>query len=190
MELETKIQHFYEYTILDIDQRLKKEIADYKALLETQFEEFKKEAQENMQARESLEPEALKKSSRQELSKELLAQKHILAQKEAEYTEKIYNAVKDRLDAFKKTSEYPELIKKYIRDAIEFAQDDELTIYLDMDDAHLQKEMEAEFGREIRVSEYSFGGGLRALIPAKNILIENSFSTNLQEQMRSFVINA
>lgn len=189
MELEEKIQHFYEETILDVNEKSKQELAEYRELLEQEFASYERETRNNFDSLSRTAPEALKKSCRQEISKVTLTQKYMLAQKEAEYTEKVFARVQEKLEDFKETDEYPALLRKYIRDAIDFAQEDALTIYLDMDDARFQQEFSEEFGREIKVSEYSFGGGMRALIPAKNILIENSFSTNLQEQLRSFVIN-
>ena len=36
------------------------------------------------------------------------------------------------------------------------------------------------------MSEYSFMGGIRAVIPARHILIDNSFQTKLSEAKRDF----
>ena len=38
----------------------------------------------------------------------------------------------------------------------------------------------------IKISQYSFTGGTRAVIPSKNILIDNSFQTKLEEAKRDF----
>ena len=40
--------------------------------------------------------------------------------------------------------------------------------------------------REIKISEYSFNGGIRAVIPDKHILIDNSFQTKLEEARHAF----
>lgn len=190
MGSEEKLQQFYEDTIQTIDARAKEELSAYEASLAPQLDEYKKSAQAANMYAERLESENLKKAARQELSREVINLKHILAQKEADYTEQIFSRVLELISSFRKTAGYKKLIRKYIYEAIEFAKDDELIIYLDLDDGALEGEFEAEFGREIRVSRYSFGGGLRALIPARNILIENSFSSKLLDQMQSFDINS
>ena len=190
MESEEKLQQFYEDTIRVIDKKSKAELSEYEASLEPQFEEFKRSALEAAQYAERQAAEDLKKASRQIISREIIDSKHLLAEREADYTEKTFALAKELIDEFKTTGEYKQLIRKYIYEAIEFAKEDELIIYLDLDDASFKEELEAEFGREIRVSRYSFGGGLRALIPARNILIENSFSSKMTEQLQTFDIEA
>lgn len=43
-----------------------------------------------------------------------------------------------------------------------------------------------ETGCDIRVSQYPFSGGTRAVIASKNILIDNSFETKLKEAGENF----
>lgn len=190
MGSEEKLQKIYEDTIETIDERSKKELSEYRASLKPQLEEYEKTLREASLYAERQEAESIRKAARQEVSREVIKRKHLLAQKEADYIEKVFNRAVELLGEFKKTAGYKKLIKKYIYEAIEFAKEDELIIYLDLDDAAFKDELEEEFGREIRVSRYTFGGGLRALIPARNILIENSFSSKLQEQLQDFDIDA
>ena len=190
MEAEEKLQQFYEDTIRIIEEKSRAELSEYEASLEPQFEEFKKSALEAALYAERQAAEDLKKTSRQVISKEIIDNKQLLAEREADYTEKTFALAKELIDNFKKTDEYKRLIKKYIYEAIEFAKEDELIIYIDLADASFKEELEAQFGREIRVSRYSFGGGLRALIPERNILIENSFSSKLADQLQTFDIEA
>lgn len=190
MESEEKLQRFYEKTIQEIDQKAQSTLSEYEASLKPQLEEYKELHKESGVYFERQEEENLKKAARQAVSREVITQKHLLAQKEEDYIERIFIRVGEMLDAFRKTDDYKKLLVRYIYEAIEFAREDELIIYLDLDDAQYKDELEARFGREIRVSRYSFGGGLRALIPERNILIENSFSTKRREQLQSFDINA
>ena len=190
MGSEEKLQQIYEDTIKSIDERSRAELSEYEASLTPQLEEYKNSARTAAVYSERQEAENIRKAARQEISKEVIRQKHLLAQKEADYIEKIFAHAVELLNNFRGTDGYKRLIKKYIYEAIEFAKEDELIIYLDLDDGAYKNELEAEFGREIRVSRYSFGGGLRALIPERNILIENSFSAKLQECFQDFDIDA
>ena len=190
MGSEEKLQQFYENIIRNIDDKAQNELSEYAASLQPQLEEYRNLAAETARHAQQLEAENLKKAARQEVSKEVIACKHLLAQKEADYIEKVFANTLEMIDGFRKTQDYKRLIKKYIYEAIEFAKEDELIIYLDLDDSDFKQEFEEEFGREIRVSSYSFGGGLRALIPERNVLIENSFSSKLQEQLQIFDIDA
>ena len=190
MGSEDKLQQFYENIIRNINEKAEGELTEYAASLQPQLEEYKNMAAEAALRTERIEAENLKKAARQEVSKEVIVCKSLLAQREADYIEKIFAQALEMIGEFKKTQEYKKLIKRYIYEAIEFAKEAELIIYLDLDDAEFKEELEEEFGREIRVSRYSFGGGLRALIPERNILIENSFSSKLQEQLQTFDIDA
>ena len=38
----------------------------------------------------------------------------------------------------------------------------------------------------MKISEYSFDGGIRAVIPSKHILIDSSFKTKLEEARHEF----
>ena len=41
-------------------------------------------------------------------------------------------------------------------------------------------------GIAIRISDYSFLGGIRAVIPGRHILVDNSFQTRLEEARHNF----
>ena len=48
------------------------------------------------------------------------------------------------------------------------------------------QELERECGCELLVSGYPFGGGMRAVIPSKNVLIDESFDSRLSEEKENF----
>ena len=49
-----------------------------------------------------------------------------------------------------------------------------------------KQELEAATGASLTVSEYSFNGGIRAVIPGRKILIDNSFQAKLEKARREF----
>ena len=59
--------------------------------------------------------------------------------------------------------------------AREFAGNDEIFIYLSPEDTALQRSIVAKTGFAVEISNEPFMGGIKATIPAKNILIDNSF---------------
>ena len=67
-----------------------------------------------------------------------------------------------------------------------FAQGEEIHIYIDPADQEKQNLLSMETGCDIRVSQYPFSGGTRAVIASKNILIDNSFETKLKEAGENF----
>ena len=57
---------------------------------------------------------------------------------------------------------------------------------IDRSDADRRTSLVVEAGAPITVSSYSFMGGTRAVIPGRNILIDNSFETKLAEAREKF----
>ena len=67
-----------------------------------------------------------------------------------------------------------------------FAKNDDIIIYLDPADASKKHDLEEETKCTLTMSEYSFGGGMRAVIPARSILIDNSMDSRIAEVRNEF----
>ena len=87
---------------------------------------------------------------------------------------------------FMETSQYLQLLERQITAAIRLAGDEPLIIYMDPADEDKVRRLSFHHRADIRISEYSFLGGTRAVIPGKNILIDNSFQTKLAEERENF----
>lgn len=61
-----------------------------------------------------------------------------------------------------------------------------MILYVDPSDAERVTSLTVEVGAPVTVSSYSFTGGSRAVIPGRNILIDNSFETKLAEAKEDF----
>ena len=60
------------------------------------------------------------------------------------------------------------------------------SVYIDPNDEALAHKLSVKHGIDIIISKYPFHGGLRAVIPAKNILIDNSFEKKIAEAKDKF----
>ena len=112
--------------------------------------------------------------------------KRTYSQKQEELQGRIFSELRDRLARFMETPAYETLLKEQIRKARDFAQGEEIHIYIDPADQEKQNLLSMETGCDIRVSQYPFSGGTRAVIASKNILIDNSFETKLKEAGENF----
>ncbi len=87
---------------------------------------------------------------------------------------------------FMESSRYEEYLCTKIEEAVCFAEHDEIQIYLSKEDEprlkspHCKDRFPAEGFRE------SFIGGIKAIIPEKNILIDNSFEEGYQAAYKEF----
>ena len=131
-------------------------------------------------------PDFITSYGNQKLAHEHLVNKRALSQKETEFKDKLFQEVAALVEAYKKTPEYVQVIKKQIIDAKSFAKNDDIIIYLDPADASKKHDLEEETKCTLTMSEYSFGGGMRAVIPARSILIDNSMDSRIAEVRNEF----
>lgn len=189
MTTEEKLENFYRHSMDSANAEAKRLIDEHQAALDRLFEEH--QAVKRQQAREEInaETEKLKREANKTLSAEQLSIKRTLSNKNQELKNRIFEEVHRKMADFKKTEEYKKYLKTKIREAISFADGDALQLYLDPSDEEYRKELEEEVSVSILVSETPFGGGVRAVIPEKNILIDNSFDSLIREEQEAFIFH-
>ena len=172
MTTEEKLQHFTTYAMEEARHKSDVMIREYTDAMEKIFQEHqeKKRRQEELEIK--TETDRLVRENNKQFSEEL--------------KEKLFVEVKDLLANFAETREYHQMLVKQLREAREFAGGDEVILYIDPSDAQKKYSIESEVGAPVTVSEYSFMGGTRAVLPGRNILIDNSFESKLAGAKESF----
>lgn len=189
MTTEEKLQHFLDFCMEDARSRSGKMLDEYTAALEQTFAEHQEDAKRRAEQQVALESERIEHETNKKLSLEQIGIKRELGHKQEELKDKIFVELKDALAQYMETPEYTQLLEKQIRHAREFAGKDFFTIYIDPADETRLNQLAFHNSADIRVSEYSFMGGTRAVIPSRHILIDNSFQTKLEEAKRDFRFN-
>lgn len=186
MTLEEKLQHLQTSVIEDARTQGNHMLEEHKNKLNHTFSKYKQEKLRN--AKLTVETETLKQKRilNKTLAKEQLHARKKLTKKSTELKELLFQEVEQLLDEYKKTPEYKELLVQKIIAARRFAKDCEIRIYIDPSDEQKQKELETKTQAAIQVSTEPFGGGIRAVIPAKKILIDESFKTKMKESFEAF----
>ena len=140
-------------------------IDQHQKALEGVFKTHKQEAV--MQADTRIKTETA--SARQQLntvtSKGQLKLRRQLSRVQNELKNKLFEEVRAMTEEYMKTEEYKELLVSYITKAARFAEGNPLTV---------------------TVSEEDFLGGIRSVIPGRNILIDHSFSGALEKEYEEF----
>ena len=90
---------------------------------------------------------------------------------------------------YMKTNAYEDYLLKCIRKAVAFADGDQMTIYINPSDENCRFSLEDASGVQLTVSSEDFIGGIRAVIRERNILIDNSFKTQLRNEYDSFLFS-
>ena len=186
MTTEEKLQHFYEVSIESAKEEASKAISEYKASLEENLEKHKKEKQAASENQFKIESENAAREINKALSSEHLHIKRRLSKKQQELQEKLFDEVEEMLQTFLATPQYEDWLEEKIKKALEAAGEDQAEIYLSSGDQTLAEEMEKRTGIRPLISKTSFIGGIRAVIPDKNILIDYTLLTMLENEKENF----
>ncbi len=112
----------------------------------------------------------------------MLRQKRLLDECKRMWREKLLDEVRRLLAEYQQTDKYQEYLIAKIKMAMEVAGEEEAVIYINPSDAGRKAELEALTGAALTVSSFDFGGGVRAVIRSRNILIDESFVTKLEQE--------
>ncbi len=191
MTTEEKLQHFYAFSMESACREAEQILSEYKTTLNAQFESHKevKLAEADQQRFDQI--NKAKRDIYITLSAEQLNIRRLLSGKEREMKHQLFDEVRTKLMVFKtaSTDQYLEFLCKKITEAQTFAGTDAMTIYIDPSDAALAESITARTGITPTISNEIFLGGMRAVIHSKNILIDNSFTTLLQEAKDNFTFD-
>lgn len=186
MTTEEKLQHFYDVSMNSAQEEAQKAISEYRASLEQEMEQHKREKQAASDNRFKIESENAAREINKALSAEHLHIKRKLSKKQQALKEKLFAEVEDLLKTFCRQPEYTDWMEEKIRAALAVAGNDEVKIYVNSSDAALLEELEKRTGMTSLLSDTDFMGGIRAVIPDKNILIDNTFLTCFENEKESF----
>ena len=186
MTTEEKLQHFYEVSMDTAREEATKVLDEYKAALETEMERHKQEKQAASESQFKIDSDNAAREINKALSAEHLHIKRKLSKKQQKLKESIFAEVEELLDDFSKKPEYTDWLENKIKQSLEIAENDSVQIYLTARDSARSEELAKRTGITPLISETDFLGGIRAVIPEKNILIDNTFLTAFENEKERF----
>lgn len=186
MTTEEKLAHFLDASARSSQEKCDQLVNEYQASLAQHFEEHKEQTLAQAKLEMKAETDGIRREGNQKLAQENLHIRRKIIRKNNELKDKLFEEVTLLLEEYKQTPAYDELLQKQIQAAIDFAKQDEITIYIDPADAAKKDKLESAVKRPLTISEYSFMGGTRAVIPRRHILIDNSFESKLAEEREAF----
>lgn len=186
MTTEEKLKHFEEAALEEARQKSAKAVEEHRQVLEKLKQDHIDEKNRQAALQIKTETDKLKRANNMAVSKEEIEIKRQISRKHDELKEKLFVEVRQKLDDFMTTSAYQKLLIREIKEVLEVAGEDEVTIYIDPADESMLTSLHAATNTALTLSQYSFGGGIRAVLPSRHILIDNSFSTKLGEIKQDF----
>lgn len=189
MTIEEKLKHFLDASVETANERSVRTIEEYQKGLDSVFDAYKADVYRKQALQLKFSEENLRKEKNTEVSKRQMEIRRAVGEKQEELKQNLFHEVEEKLESYKRTDAYDIYLKEWISRAKEFADQEEIQIYIDPADKNKLPELEKKTGAKLTVSEYSFQGGMRAVIRSKNILIDQSFETKLNEIKKDFSFN-
>ena len=169
MTIDEKLQHFMDVTTEKVNAENAKQMQEYEQGLEKVYEDYKETALRKSELALKLKEESLKKQMNADLAAEQITIREQTGKLLRELDEKLSSEVKGKLERYMATSAYETYLVNHV------------TVYIDPEDICHKSAISAGANVAVIVSEYSFGGGVRAIISKRGILIDQSFDTKLKE---------
>lgn len=189
MNLNEKIDYFYSAVIESATAQGTEIVSSYEKNLKVQYEERKQAALKKAEYTYRVESEKIRREKNRQLSTKAIQIRRRSSEKVEEIIECIFQNVERKLKEFMITSAYEDYLVDKIKEAKSFAQEADITIYINPSDQSRKLILEQRSGVELTISDRDFFGGIRAVIPSRSILIDHSFLTKLVEEKEAFKLS-
>lgn len=187
MTLEDKLSYMQSAVMEDARAGANQIITSYRDGLEKLFNEHKSESLLSSQTQIKSESVKAKQQLNQSCAKAHLDLKREENRLTQTLKNNIFKEVKTLLTEYMKTPEYEAYLTACIQGVLKIAGDDEKTIFLSPSDQAMKDTLEVKNGVTLTISEEDFVGGIRTLIPTRNILVDDSFETKLWHEYNEFL---
>ena len=162
-------------------------IDSHREALEKVFQDHKAEAVRQSETRIKAETTNAKLMLNQAAAKSQLEIKRRQGKVQQELKDKVFEEALSLVQDYMKTDAYNDFLLKCIRQAVRYAGTDPVTIYINPTDESRRGDLEDAARVRLTISAEDFIGGVRAVIRNRNILMDNSFKTQLRNEYDKFM---
>ena len=161
-------------------------VEQHKKALTHVFDQHKAEALIQADTRIKAEKTSVKQQLGMANSKAALELKRELGAAQKRLKKQLFKEVEEKLSAYMETEKYQDLLVKYIEKAVAYSDRGEMTIYVNPTDTDKKAYLEEKTGFTLSISKEDFIGGIRAVIPERNILVDYAFKGALEREYQKF----
>lgn len=189
MTTEEKIEHLRAASMEEARAEGNSIIDNYRAALEKVLEDHKEEALLQSETRIKAETVNARQQMNQAAAKAQLELKRKQSKIQLTLKDKIFEEALDLLHEYMKTEAYEDFLVTCIQKALTFANGGHTLIYINPSDEEIKSSLEDATGVRLLTSNENFIGGVRTVIRDRNILIDNSFKTQLRNEYERFLFS-
>ena len=189
MTVEEKLDNFRTICVENARKDSAKAQSAVRTKLEASFEEHKAQKNETLRTRVYEETIEVRREFNRIESERRAEIRRKMAKRQAVIENRIFEAVEGKLAEFRKSPEYGEYLVRKVNEAIDFAEGESITVYIDPSDQESVGPLLKKRGVSPTVSKESFGGGVRVVLNKSRILIDNSFRKKMEEAREWFTFD-
>lgn len=186
MTLEEKISHLQSAAMEEARAQGNAIIKQHEEALQSVFEQHRAEAVRQSETRLKAEATNARQQLNMAASKAQLELKRELSRTQGELKNKLFDEVLRLVEDYMKTDDYKRLLIAYIESAARFANGETMTLYLNLSDEDKITYLQEHTGMTLTMSKEDFIGGIRAVIPGRNILIDHAFKGAIDNLYHKF----
>lgn len=187
MTLEEKLAHLQATSMEEARAEGNSIMDAYRDALEKVYKEHKEETIKQSELRIKSERVSARQQLSQASAKAQLELKRQYGRVSQDLKDKVFDEANVLVQEYMKTDAYVEFLAVCIRKAISFANGEPVTIYINPTDTVHKDVLEQATGTSLTVSNEDFIGGVRTVIRGRNVLIDNSFKTQLRNEYDNFM---
>lgn len=188
MNEKERIKHIQDVVMEEARAQGNDIIGKHQEALDEVFETHREEALRQQKVRIRAEQHAAKREIKTAISKRQLSLKRELNKVKNELKAELFLEVKTLLLDYMKTEDYKELLLTYADQVLKYADGEPLAIYVSCEDKRAKEFLEEKMSLRVHTSEEDFIGGIKAILPSRNILMDHSFLSSLEKMEEEFIL--
>ena len=171
MEINEKLEVFFGAAIGAANSQSESMLDEQKNIYQSAMEEHEQSCRDALKSSRRIFLEKQKKEVNRRNAEQTMAWKKDYQALKEQKTEELFEMVKEKLLSYRRTDAYEAFLLAQIGKAKEF---------ISPSDQERQAVLEEKSGCRVEIAEDEFSGGMRAVIPAKNVLIDESFAERMK----------
>lgn len=188
MKAEDRIKHIQDVVMEEARTQGNEIISKHQEALDEIFETHREEAMRQQKSRIQAEQHAAKREVKTAISKRQLSLKRELNKVKTELKAELFEEVRALLLEYMNTEAYKELLFSYVEEAAKYADGQPMSIFIAPGDQDKKEYLEKRTGLTFTLSEDDFIGGIKAVLPSKNILMDHSFLSSMEKMEEEFTL--
>ena len=180
VEIREKLDIFYRAAMDAANIQSEAILDEQKQIYQRAMADYEAEKQKDWQEKRRQRETSLKREANRIVQEEIMQQKQAYHSAVEAKKQELFTAVEQRLEEYRHTDAYEDQLEKMVQKAVALAETAGVQIYLSPSDQEKKERLEQKTGQQILIGE-ELKGGIRAVIKEKNILLDESFGSRLQE---------